>query len=95
MERLYRKSERILSLVKETAGYWEGAAFITLARGLGFGLNSEPFEMLSKSMPLQFLNKHADELLTVEALLFGQAGLIPGQEPGEDPYQTGISVHGS
>lgn len=88
MERLYRKSERILSLVKETAGYWEGAAFITLARGLGFGLNSEPFEILAKSMPLQFLNKHADELLTVEALLFGQAGLIPAQEPGEDPYTT-------
>lgn len=88
MERLYRKSERILQLVKDTAGHWEGAAYITLARGLGFGLNSDPFEMLAKSIPLHFLNKHADELLTVEALLLGQAGLIPSPDPGEHPYTT-------
>ncbi|MBD5226030.1 MAG: DUF2851 family protein [Bacteroidales bacterium] len=90
MERLYRKSERILQLVKDTAGHWEGAAYITLARGLGFGLNSDPFEMLAKSMPLQFLNKHADEQLTVEALLIGQAGLIPPQTTDEHPYTTRI-----
>lgn len=88
MERLYRKSERILQLVKDTAGHWEGAAFITLARGLGFGLNSDPFEQLAKNMPLQFLNKHSDELLAIEALLFGPAGLIPAPEPSEDPYVT-------
>lgn len=88
MERLYRKSERILQLVKDTAGHWEGAAYITLARGLGFGLNSEPFELLAKSMPLQFLNKHADELLSVEALLFGQADLIPSPDASETSYVT-------
>lgn len=90
MERLYRKSERILQLVRDTAGHWEGAAYITLARGLGFGLNSDPFEMLAKSMPLQFLNKHADELTTVEALLLGQAGLIPRPAADEHPYATRI-----
>lgn len=90
MERLYRKSERILQLVNETAGHWEGAAYVTLARGLGFGLNSDPFEMLAKSIPLQFLNKHADELITIEALLLGQAGLIPEPAPDEHPYTTRI-----
>lgn len=88
MERLYRKSERIMAIVKETAGHWEGAAYITLARALGFGLNSEPFEMLAKNLPLQFLNKHADELITVEAILFGMASLIPQQSADEHPYTT-------
>ena len=89
-ERLYRKSERILQIVKDTGGHWEGAAYITLARALGFGLNSEPFEMLAKGLPLQFLNRHHDELLTTEALIFGQAGLIPAYSPGEEPYITSL-----
>lgn len=88
MERLFKKSERIKELVDSTGGHWEGAAYITLARGLGFGLNSEPFELLAKTLPLNFMQKHSDELPTVEALVFGQAGLIPEPEEGEDPYLT-------
>lgn len=85
-ERLYNKSERILSLVEHTEGDWEAAAYITLARALGFGLNSEPFEVLAKNLPLKFLNRHRDELMTMEALIFGQAGMIPQQTPDETPY---------
>lgn len=88
LERLYMKSERILDLVKFTEGDWEAAAYITLARALGFGLNAEPFETLAKNLPLKFLNRHRDELLTMEALIFGQAGLIPAPAPGEDAYVT-------
>lgn len=88
MERLYQKSERILSLVDFTEGDWEAAAYITLARALGFGLNAEPFEILARHLPLKFLNRHRDELITMEALLFGQAGLIPPPAPGEDSYVT-------
>ncbi len=85
-ERLLEKSEHILTIVKETGGHWEGAAYITLARALGFGLNSLPFETVARNLPLQFLNRHRDELLTTEAFLFGQAGLIPQPHPGEDAY---------
>ena len=87
-ERLCRKSERILDIVAATGGHWEGAAYVTLARALGFGLNSEPFELLARSVPLAFLNRHADNLLSVEALLFGQGALIPAPADGEDPYVT-------
>lgn len=86
MERLYRKAERVQEIVNQTAGHWEKAAYITLARGLGFGLNSEPFEMLAKNVPLQFLNKHADELTTLEALLFGCANLIPPPSQEDTAY---------
>ena len=87
-ERLYRKSGRVLDIVADTGGHWEGAAYITLARALGFGLNGEPFEMLARGLPLAFLNRHHDDLLFTEALLFGQAGLIPPPAPDEDPYVT-------
>lgn len=86
LERLYNKSDRILQLVKYTEGDWEAAAYITLARALGFGLNAEPFEVLAKNLPLKFLNRHRDELVTMEALIFGQAGLIPAPSDDEDGY---------
>ncbi len=88
LERLYMKSERILDLVKFSEGDWESAAYITLARALGFGLNSQPFETLAKNLPLRFLNRHRDDLLTMEALIFGQAGLIPAERSDEDSYIT-------
>lgn len=90
MERLYRKSDAVLAYVRENGGYWEGAAYVTLARALGFGLNSEPFEVLAKNVPLNILYKHRDSLMTVEAILFGQAGLIPEPSAGEDSYLTAL-----
>ena len=92
MERLYKKSTRIHDIVAQTGGHWEGAAYVTLARGLGFGLNSEPFETLAKNLPLKFLNRHHDELQTVEALLFGQAKLIPDPSDGENPYASRLRM---
>ena len=90
VERLYRKSDAVLAYVRANGGYWEGAAYVTLARGLGFGLNSEPFEVLAKNVPLNILCKHRDDLTAVEAILFGQAGLIPDPSPDEDPYLTAL-----
>lgn len=88
IERLYAKSDRILDLVRFTEGDWEAAAYITLSRSLGFGLNAEPFEVLAKNLPLKFLNRHRDELVTMEALVFGQAGMIPAPANDEDGYIT-------
>lgn len=89
-ERLYNKSQRIIDLLKITDGDWEAAAYITLARALGFGLNAEPFETLAKNLPLKFLNRHRDSLIITEALIFGQAGMIPEPTEGEDTYITEI-----
>lgn len=75
-ERLYRKSDRIEALLKESSGDWESACYVTMARGLGFGLNSEPFERLALATPLRILHKHSDSPLSMEAVLFGQSGLL-------------------
>lgn len=75
-ERVYQKSDRIENLLERFRGDWQSAAYVTLARALGFGINGEPFERLALSLPLMFVGKHADNPLAVEALLFGQSGLL-------------------
>ena len=56
---------------------WEETFYQSLAANFGFKTNSLPFEMLAKSLPLKYLAKHKDQLLLIEAMLFGQAGLLP------------------
>lgn len=82
-ERLYRKSDHLSEMVSRLKGDWEEVAYITLARSMGFGINNDTFERLAMSLPLKFIRKHADSLLSVEALLFGQAGLLADCCDGE------------
>lgn len=84
-ERLYRKSDHLADLARRFKGDWEEIAYVTLARAMGFGVNNDTFERLALSVPLKFLRKHGDSPLSVEALLFGQAGLLDGA-PEMDPY---------
>lgn len=84
-ERIYSKTERITDLLSTLAGDWEEVCYITVARALGTGLNSEPFERLARQMPLKLLRKHADSLTDVEAMLFGRAGMLDAA-PASDPY---------
>lgn len=76
VERMQRKSRQILDTVRQVDGDWQRACFIVLARALGFGLNAEPMEMLARKVPLSVVSKHSDNLLQLEALLFGQAGML-------------------
>lgn len=87
MERLQSKSERIREWVKYTNGDWSQALFIVLSRGLGFGLNGEPFERMARTLPLSVAARHANSQLQLEALLFGHAGLLAEAHPPHgDPY---------
>lgn len=75
-ERLYAKVDTIKARLERTAGDWEQTAFITLARALGAGINGDAFERVASSLPLRILHKHSDSLLSLEAMLLGQAGLL-------------------
>lgn len=76
IERLQSKAERILNIRESCGGDWEQTCFITLARALGFGLNSEPFEQLGRICDIHILGRHSDNPVQLEAILFGQAGLL-------------------
>ena len=83
-ERLYEKADAVNDRLERCNGAWEQATFITLARAMGAGSNGDAFERVASSLPLRLLHKHCDSLLTLEAFLFGQAGLL--EAPVADGY---------
>lgn len=85
LERIEEKADRIGRLLESTAGNWEEACYVTIARSLGYGINGDPFERLARSTPTRFMRKHSDSLLTLEAILFGQSGLLD-RVKGFDSY---------
>ncbi len=86
-ERLEQKMNAISQLLDNNNQHWEEAFYITLARSFGFGTNSQAFEALAKSLPLSALGKHKNNILQIEALLFGQAGLLTEQMSDEYSFQ--------
>lgn len=84
VERLERKTKNIEFLFLANNSSWEETFYQALATNFGFKTNALPFEMLAKSIPLNYLGKHKDDLLLLEAMLFGQAGLLP--ESSNDNY---------
>jgi hypothetical protein len=43
---------------------------------MGSRINAQSFELLARSSPLRILLRHRDQLSGIEAILFGQAGLL-------------------
>jgi len=83
-ERLYTKAERVNTALTRLDGDWQAAAYVTLARALGFSTNSEPFERLAFATPLRCLLKHRSDPALVEAALFGQAGFLSQPVQGDE-----------
>ncbi len=76
IERLEQKTAQVFDLVNGAQGSWEEAFYQSVARSFGLKANALPFELLAKSTPLKVLGKHKDNLFQVEAILFGQSGLL-------------------
>ena len=79
IERLEYKSKIILEALKLNHNNWEETFYQQLARNFGFKINAVPFELLAKSLPNALLAKHKNSILQVEALLFGNAGMLERQ----------------
>ncbi len=80
-ERMTERAARFEERVEASGRDWEGAFYQSLARSLGGRVNAEAMDMLARSLPLSVLRKYAHSLIQLEALLFGQSGLLP-REPG-------------
>lgn len=76
IERLERKSNHIQDLLFRFNNSWEDVFYVLLSRNFGFGLNSDSFERLALSLPLKYIQKQGDNLVQIEALLFGQSGML-------------------
>jgi hypothetical protein len=75
-ERLSAKAERLIQFLKRTNFHWEEAFWWLLCRNFGSTVNSDAFEALAQSIPLNLLAKHKNQIHQLEALLFGQAGML-------------------
>jgi len=76
VERLENKAKNIQSKLEEAHGDFREAFYRSLMQSFGLKANSEAFEQLAVSLPLSILSKHKQNLFQLEALLFGQAGLL-------------------
>ncbi|MBC8110062.1 MAG: DUF2851 family protein, partial [Verrucomicrobia bacterium] len=84
MQRLQQKASIVGELLENNGNNWEETAYQLLAINFGFKVNSEVFLRLAQNLPLKIVQKHSNNLLQIEALLFGQAGLL--EEAEEDEY---------
>ena len=76
IQRLEEKADAHIQVLHTVTGSWDDAFYLSLAAAFGFKLNALPFTLLAKSIPQLLLAKYKNRPLQVEALLFGQAGLL-------------------
>jgi len=84
VERMQRKVLEVEQALAISSNDWNQAFYRLLGRNMGFKLNSEAFERLASTLSYQLLARHSDSLFQLEALVFGQAGLLNGSF--SDPY---------
>ena len=87
IERLEDKAGYIDYRLQQNLFDWEQSFFESVASSFGLKVNLQAFELLAKATPLSVLQKHADSLFQIEALLFGQSGLLDGTFKDEYPKQ--------
>lgn len=63
-------------LLDNSAGDWRNLLYWRLAANFGFKINAAPFMAMAQSLPVNILAKHHGNLVQIEALIFGQAGML-------------------
>ena len=85
VERLESKSGNVGKILETNQFDWEDTLYKLLMRYFGLKVNNEAFETLANLLPFKTLLKHADNLLQVEAMLFGCAGFLENDFTEEYP----------
>ncbi len=75
-ERWEQKLREWDAMLTQTTDDWRNLLYWRLAGNFGFRTNSAPFLMMAQSLPLNIVARHKDNLMQLEALLFGQAGML-------------------
>jgi len=84
IERIEEKSRRLKAILSENEFDWEESSYIYLARYMGSKVNRDPFEHLARILPKKLLVRNSYSVDNLEALLYGQAGML--QADFEDEY---------
>lgn len=76
IERIIRKSDFVLKLYHQNRNDWTETTYQVFMRAFGFRFNAEAFHQVALAVPYKVICKHADDLFTLRALLWGAAGLL-------------------
>jgi hypothetical protein len=74
-----RWEEKLVSWKEQldrSAGDWRNLLYWRMAANFGFKVNAAPFMAMAESLPVNILAKHHGNLMQIEALLFGQSGML-------------------
>lgn len=85
-ERLLRKAGTTRLYLHQSNFHWEEVFWWMVARNFGVTVNADAFEAVARSIPLSLLARQKNSIHYVEALLFGQGGLLEAEF--SDPYPT-------
>ena len=86
IERFEEKTSSIETELRRCAGDWKEVIFRSMARAFGQHINADPFEMLSRSVSLKMILDKCSDLVSKEAILFGQAGMLTAEFHDDDYY---------
>ncbi len=76
VERLQKKSKIIEAYLSQNKNHWEETLWWMMAKNFGIKINAEAFEAIAKSVSINILAKHKNNIHQLEALLLGQASLL-------------------
>ncbi len=89
VERLQHKTQEVEKVLLENKYNWEESLYHFIGRSFGFKINAFPFETLVRTTPLNVLLRFRQKSLTINAILFGQAGFLEDLI-SEDEYYVSL-----
>ncbi len=87
IERWQQKTVLFSEWMEETHNDWAETFYRALARNFGLPVNGEAFASVAQSLPLKILAHYKQQPLELEALLFGQAGMLKRDFLEEHPQR--------
>jgi len=84
IERFEHRVNDVLDLLEQQQGNWDETCYLWMARCFGFSINAPAFEQLARSVPQAILTKYQQRSLALEAIFFGQAGMLEGTGPVDE-----------
>ena len=88
VERMIRKSSLVSGFLEENKGNWEETFWWLIARNFGIKVNEDAFEEMARTLPLNLLTRHKDQVIQLESMLMGQAGLL--EKKFLEPYPRAL-----
>ncbi len=76
IERLQQRAQYIEKLLLQSKQHWEEVFWWMLARNFGVKINADSFERIAKTIPINILGKHKNQVQQVESILLGQAAIL-------------------